>query len=478
MSIWRFTSALLSAALLAGPAASIVSAQQGPGESFALSLDQALRVALENNLDLVSARYGPDFAEQDIQLQLSNYDAGFQASGTRSDQEQAAQQLSTVTGSELSRMDVGVQKNLRMGADFTVGFATSQTNQTGPNVVAPTAYVSGFTFDFNLPILKGFGTEVTTEQLVLAGNDYQISVRDLEARAENVLETVEGAYWDVIAAAEALRVARESLERAQDLLELNRKKVEVGTLAPIEITQAEAGVASEEEGVIIAEESLLNAEDELRRLLAIPHGDPRWGQSIIATDRPDFSPRAIDLEQAIDTAMANRPELFTAEQKVKNRVLSEHVAKRQTRHQLDLNANYNPSGASLDTPPIFDFGPDGIPNTGDDILIPANVADLNESVSRSFQRDQFTWSATLLYRVPIGNRAAKASYATARLAREQSEVDLLNTAQTVRVEVRRAVRAVDSGFRRLDAALANVVLQRKKLEAEQKRYDNGMSSTF
>jgi outer membrane protein TolC len=357
-----------------------------------------------------------------------------------------------VTDSDTTRLSMGVQKNLRMGADFTVGIGAVQSNIGALNVVLPTTYNSGLSFDFNLPILKGFGTETNTEQLVLAENSYDISLTDLEGQAETVLQLVEGAYWDVIASAEALRVARESLARAQDLLELNRKKVEVGTLAPIEITQAEAGVASEEEGVIVAEEGLANAEDELRRLLAIPAGDPRWTMSITPTDRPDFTRRSVDLQGSIETALVERPEMLSAMQTVENNQLSERVASRQVRHQLDFNANYGPSGTS--------------------------VEGLNESLSRALQRFEFTWSTQLVYSVPLGNRAAKAGYAQARLAREKSEVDLQNQEQTIRVEVRRAARAVDSGFKRFEAAQANVVLQRKKLDAEEKKFDNGMSTTF
>jgi outer membrane protein TolC len=333
-----------------------------------------------------------------------------------------------------------------------VGFGLVRSDIGAINVVLPATYNSGFSFDFNLPLLQGFGTETNTEQLVLAENNYDISLSDLEGRAEAVLESVEGAYWDVIASAEALRVARESLERAKDLLNLNRKKVEVGTLAPIEITQAEAGVASEEEGVIVAEETRANAEDELRRLLAIPEGDPRWAMGIVATDRPDITRRTVDLDAAIKTALAERPEMIRARQNVRNLELSERVARHETRHQLDFNANYGPSGTS--------------------------VEGMGESVSLALQRFEYTWSTELVYTVPIGNRAAKANFAQARLAREQSEVDLQNQEQSIRVEVRRAARAVDSGFKRFEAAQANVLLQRKKLEAEQKKFDNGMSTTF
>jgi outer membrane protein TolC len=261
------------------------------------------------------------------------------------------------------------------------------------------------------------------------------------------------------------------LIRAEDLLELNRKKVEVGTLAPIEITQAEAGVASQEEGVIVAEMTLRDAEDELRRLMAIPESDPMWDMAINCLDRPDFEVRAVDLDDAIATAMRSRPEMFAGEQTLQNRELNERVARRQVRHQLDFNANYQPQGASLDVPAYF-------LDPFSDTIVPPENADLGPSATRIFNGEFYTWSAGLTYRVPIGNRAARADFARAKLSRQQAEVDLQNQEQTIRVEVRRAARAVDSGIKRVEAAQVNVGLQRKKLEAEQKKFDNGMSTSF
>jgi len=438
-------------------------------ESVELSLEDCLRIALKNNLDLVSASYAPELAEQGVNNQLATFDAGFQAYYDRSEREQPATQLSTVTGSKTDQVNLGVQQNLRMGADYTVGFATTQSLQTGPNVTAPGSYFSGLFLQMNLPILNGFGNRVTTEQLVLARNDLEISKTDLEQRAETTMEIVEGAYWDVVAARQALRLAVLSLERAEDLLELNRKKVEVGTLAPIEITQAEAGVASQEEGVIVSEATLEDAEDELRRLLAIPDHDPMWNQQILNATRPVFEELDINVEEAIQIALSERASVRSAEQTVENRMLNERVARRQVRHNLDFTAQYNPQGVSLD---IAEF------SQGGTIILPEENADLGESIARIGNGDVYNWSARVTYSVPIGNRAAKANYARARITREQSQTDLDNAEQTVRVEVRRSARAVESGIKRVQAALKNVELQQKKLDAEQKKFANGMSTSF
>ena len=463
------TVVLTAVALCSAPA---VVAQEQSENVWQLGLDNALKIGLRNNLDLVSARYVPEIAEQDIVFQQSNFDAGFEASYDHSEQEAAATQLSTITGSKRDAYNAGLAQNLTFGADYTVGFQINRNEQTGPNVVAPVSYFSGFSFVFNLPLLQGFGTEVTIEQLVLARNNYEISRSDLKGQAQSVIEAVEGAYWDVAAARRALEVARRKLERAQDLLELNRKKVEVGTLAPIEITQAEAGVASDEEGVIVAEITLEDAQDELRRLLAIPEFDPRWDMEIIGTDLPEFQERHVDLEAAIQTGLAQRPEMFGAQQTLRDRELNERVAKRNVRHQLDFRASYIPNGSSLDLPPLFD------PITGAPVPGTPNRHDLGDSVSAIFDQEEYQWSANLTYRVPFGNRAAKTNYARARLSRQQADVDLQNQEQTIRVEVRRSARAVESGIKRVEATNANVVLQRKKLEAEQKKFENGMSTSF
>lgn len=437
-----------------------------------MSLEECLRAALENNLSLVASRYTPSIREQDIRTQKSNFDVGLQSQLTYTESQNAATQLSTVTGSTRQSLDLaGIQQNLGFGANYTVNFNITKNEQTGPQVTAPISYFSGFNLDFNLPLMKGFGTEVTTEQLVLARNQYDISLADLKREAELLVEQVEGSYWDVVAAREALRIARLSLTRAKDLLELNRRKVEVGTLASIEITQAKAGVASQEENVIIAETDLLDAEDELRRLLAIPESDPLWEKSILNSSTPDYREVQVDHEQALATALDSRSELASFRQQLRNSELSERVARRQVRHQLDLNVNYGPAGASLDTPEIID------PMTMA-VLFPAEKGELGESISNIFDGDVYSWSTQLTYRVPLGNRAAKANYARAQLSREQSDANLRDQEQTIHVEVRRAVRAVESGFKRVDAARVNTQLQREKLDAEQKKFQNGMSTSF
>jgi outer membrane protein len=458
--------AALVAALLVAVPAGTAGAQAPAPDVVRMPLGEALRVALENNLDLVLARKEPRIAEQGVQAQEAAFDPllsmGPSANGYKREPrfvfEQPGRGSTVGIGAEWSQ-------RLRFGADYAV--ALNPTRSEGSSVLFEPFYQTSLQMRFNMPLLRGYGQEPTLEQVLVARKNLEISREELRGQAEATLDSVEAAYWDLTAAHENLRVARESLNLARELYELNKRKVEVGTLAPIEITQAEAGVASREEAVIVAETGLANAEDALRRLMAVPQGDALWEASILTTDAPAFDPRSVDLDAAISVALERRPELSGSRLNVQRRELNERVAKNTLRPGLDLQVSLTPFGNNLKEAIMLPGGELGFVTGG-----------LGTSVSEIPDLNNYNWSTGLFLAIPIGNRAAKASYATAVLERERAEVSLARTEQDIRVDVRRAARAVESGAKRVSAASSNVVLQRKKLEAEQKKFENGMSTSF
>jgi len=448
--------------------------QADNSDGFPLTLDDALRIALKNNLDLVTARVDPRIAAQQVEVEGSVLDGTLSVSASYDDDPQdllikpaGTDSFDGSNNRETIRGDVTWADPLSFGATYSViynplavradgrdvsqaGFFTDYTQEYDQNLI---------TLRYEMPLLKGFGKEVKTERLVLAREDLEISRETLRVEALRVMEAVEGSYWDVVAAVAAMRTAELALNRAEDLLELNRKKVEVGTLAPIEITQAEAGVASQQEGVIVSEMTLRNAEDELRRLLAIPASDPAWDQVIDATDRPVFEEQSISVEDTLAVAIESRPEVINARRQLSKSELSERVARKQQRHQLDLRAEVAPSADDNLRSFAFPTAP-------------------QQNNDTSTEGDGVRWFLGLNYVLPVGNRQATASRRIAALSRQKSEINLTNIEQTVRVEVRTAVRGVESGIKRVQAAQKNVELQNEKLEAEQKKFENGMSTSF
>ena len=440
------------------------------GAEYRLSLADCLNMALDNNLDLVVARFNPAVSEEQVTVQDSNFDLGFQANFNPSGfKRQAATRFQASGEGDTLSASAGIQQNLRIGGSYTVSLTSSR--ETGSNTVFEPFYNAGLDLIWDQPLLAGRGVEANTEQLVIAKNNFEISQQDLRVQINDTMELVENAYWDVLANIAGLRVANESLDRAKDLLEQNRKKVEVGTLPPIDITQAEAGVAQQEEGVIIAEETLFNAEDELRRLLGVPADDPMWSQRIVPTDQPDLVRLEIDLDSAIEEAYANRPELIRAQRQLDSNELSVRAAKNRARGDLNLNARLSPTGQNELIDPDGSLGVGVV--SGDEV-----GSNFDDAVTEIPELANYFWSVGLTYTIPIGNRQAKANYRIAQLNRDQSQTTLRNQEQNIRVEVRRAARGVETGVKRIDAAEASVELQRKNLEAEQKKFENGMSTSF
>lgn len=448
--------------------------QAAEREGHKLSLMQALNMALENNLDLISARMDPEISEQGVVAEKAGFDHAFNWRQNHNESEQEISNLFSLSEFTSDSGTASFNKTLKWGADYTLDLGLDRSEASGPLVTTPTTYEADLGFSFTLPLLgtsqngNSLGREATTERLVLAKGNLDISHETLRLEAQRVMEEVENAYWNVVANIAALNTRRLALTRAQDLLELNKKKVEVGTLAPIEITQAEAQVASNEEQVIIADTDLLNSEDDLRRLLGIPENDPMWGAPLVPTDLPDFQPRDIDLDEAISSALMSRPEIINARQRLRNDELSERVTRKRTRPGLSLNGSVRPAGNNFET--LFDVlgNPIGQEETG--------VFD--EAVSEIQDFDNYSWSVGVNFDYVIGNRAAKSNYAVASLNRQKSAIDVQNQEQIIRVDVRKSVRSVQSGSKRIQAASKNVELQEKKLDAEQKKFENGMSTSF
>ena len=472
----RFLPPVLCAVLLLALPLQTASAQSG-GDSAVLTLDECRRTALANNLDLVSARRDPAIAEQQIDVSLAPFDGVIGANASYFESEGDSIVSANIpptpdfpASSEFDRQsgDLSFTHLLKYGGSYSLTYNLSDQDSSATQIESSTGFLTqsastqmqdGLTLTYEMPLLGGFGREVNTLDLLLARSGLDISREDLRLQAMLTLNSVEDAYWDVVATREALRIARLALDRAHNLLELNVKKVEVGTLAPIEITQAEAGVASNEEDVIVAEVALENAEDALLQLLAIPQNSPLWEESLELVDRPSYAPVDIDLDEAVATAMERRPETATARQRLRDTELSERVSRKGVRHSLDLTASLTPD-QQTDSELLFETPPGTV-------------------ISQTATDDETTnWSVALTYGYAIRNRRAKANHAIARLNREKSEVGLRNAEQSVRVDVRVAVRNLESGLKRIEAASKNAELQRKKLDAEEKKFDNGMSTSF
>ena len=238
----RFTRTLLvslttAGALLAPP--SLRAAEDEPADAVRMGLSECLSRALEQNLDLEIAKRDPQIAYQTVLFQEAVFDPLFAAGATHNETKQEPSQVYTGRNNKQDNLNATFSGLLNFGATWSAGLNTSRYDTDSLGALYNPSYNSGLALGFLLPLLKNFGKETTTAQLVISKRSLEISHEELRRQATTTLRAVEDAYWNLRAAREARKVAEQALRLSQDLYELNKKKVEVGTLAPIEITQAE-----------------------------------------------------------------------------------------------------------------------------------------------------------------------------------------------------------------------------------------------
>lgn len=234
-------------------------------------------------------------------------------------------------------------------------------------------------------------------------------------------------------------------------------------MAPLEMVQSEAGVATREEQIISSQAAVENRADELRRLVNLDRRE-LWDIAILPVTPPEIEHRPIDVDAAIDLALENRPDLRRLRLEIQNVELEARVAKNQVKPRLDVEARFGYSGVGGD---VTD------PLTGEPIS-----GGYSDALEQVIDRDFEDWSVGFSFGYPLRNRTAKARLARADLALEQVYVELRDLEQQVLADVRQTARAVETAAKQIESAKVSSKLQRKNLEAERKRYENGLSTSF
>jgi outer membrane protein TolC len=284
--------------------------------------------------------------------------------------------------------------------------------------------------------------------------------------------SVEEAYWNLVFSIEDLRVKQQSLELARDLLNKNKREVEVGTLAPIEVLSAEAEVATREADILQAEAMVINNNNILKTIINLDSDGDVYLITINPVDLPLNSRTDISLDSALKTAMDNRPDLESLRWEIKNRDVDFVYAKNQLLPILTFDASYWSPGISgtlilyQDNNPLTDVVIGTIPGG-------SSVA-LKDAMKFKYQN----WSASLTLTLPVNTIFTRALYAQAKTRLEQTKLRLQNQEQQIFLEVSNSVRAVQTDYKRIEAYKAARELAEKKLEAEEKKLLVGMTTNY
>ncbi|MFB3923169.1 MAG: TolC family protein [Terriglobia bacterium] len=506
-----------------------------------LTIEDTLSMALENNLDIAVARYNISYAQTDILRTQGGgaargfagsfqsgalfagalgggVSAGGQQQGGRGGGATAGASATQLAGggtfdpsvffsmgwdrntSPLNFTTVqGVPVVTSQATNYTVGYnqafqsGTSVAFFTGGNRGTTTSLTQLFnpsvnTFmavGFNQPLLNGFGRRANSVQIRIAQNDLKVAASVFRQQVITTVSAVLNLYWDYVAFQENVRVAEQALALAQKLLSDNKRQVEIGTLAPIEVVRAESEVAARQQDLIVAQTNL-QQQAELIKTAISKQVDPELASAKVVTENKLPEPRPDDvppLDEALRLAAANRPELEQNQLKLIDQDYTIKARRNSLLPQLDLFATYIgsglagnrascPAGASA-------FGTRCVDSTGNTVpplgIISGGAGD---ALSQTWAGDFPDYSFGVRLSIPIRNRAAQADAARALLERRQLETQVQQQKNKIAQDVRNAEIAVIQAKAQIEAAAKAVTLARQTLDAEQKKFQLGESTVF
>jgi len=446
-----------------------------PGTQVDLTLQEATTRALERNLELAVERLNP----QTFDLSIARIQAAYRPTATSQFGHRAVVQPPTnqlnggnIVQNDTSTYNAGIAQAVPWGGG-NVQFQFNNNKQVTSNIFAnfnPT-FTSNFNLQVTQPVLRGFLIDNNRQQLRVTAISRDISEIQLRGTIATTLASVRNTYFELLYALEAVQVAHGSLALAEKLVEDNQSRVEIGTMAPLDVVQAQAEVATRRQAVAQAEATWRTSELALKRLIVNGTDDPLWRSSINPIDRPVFAPEPLDVEGAVRKALDGRTDLEQARRQIESNDFTMRFMRNQTLPALDLNATYAAQG--LGGTQFIRQGS----GLGSSVIgqIPGGYADALRTLSG---RDYPTWNFQVNLSYPIGASAADANYARARVQLSQSAAQLRALELQAATDVTNAALQVENGLTRYQAALAARGLAQTRLEAEQSRFDVGLSTNF
>jgi outer membrane protein len=503
-----------------------------------LSLQDTIALALENNLDIAIQRYGPAIADAGVlQAQAGGFAPGVSttvtagpssssvaSSGTTPGTNQnASSQASTATASAVGgsvlqssgpsipsldpsffgnaswghatspqssafitgtnflvqnsqTANFGIQQGFLTGTTASLGLNNNSITSNNPRNDFNPSTSSSLALTITQHLLQGFGLAVNSRQIHIARNNREVSDLTFKLQVQTTVAAVMSLYWNLVAFNENVRVARDAVAAATRLWEDNKRQVEVGTLAPIEVTRAEAQIAAGQQQLTVAQTQVLQQETIIKTALSRTGvASPSVAEAhIIPTDQiriPEVEP-VEPIQDLMALAISSRPELAQSRIQLQNEDLTIRGNKNALRPTLDAVVSL--SNNALVGQPSSLVAPAGTVHSNN----PFFIGGYSTALSQIFGRNFPNYSVGLNLNIPIRNRSAQAQIINAELTYRQQQLGLQRLENQVRVDVQNALISLTQARAQYQSAAKQTVLQAQTLDAEQKKLELGASTIY
>jgi len=458
-----------------------------------LSLADAIALALENNVDVEVARYGYGINESAVRGSRASNGAGLSydpaVTSTVNWQHNATISTNSITAGGVpvntannKVRNFGIQEGFVTGGTATIGYNNTISENNNTNQLFFPLYNSGLNLQGTQPLLQGFGLAFNTRNLRVAKNNLRLNDSQFELQLDTTLNTVISTYWNLVSAYLAVDVAQQSLTLSQKLLDDNKKQLEIGTMAPLDVLQAEQQVSTSETNLIIAQTAVEQLEVTLKNLLS------RNGLAstsiadvhIVPTDRitvPDVEPIQ-PVQDVVAKAIEHRPELSQQRIQLENAKINLTGTRNAMLPTLNLTGSVSNPGAGgiiNPTPQINPLTGNVIPRQAPS---PDFVGGYSNILRQLFGVGTVNYTVGFTLTVPIRNRAAQEAYIQQDLQLRQQELNLQKQSNQILSDVQNALIAVKNARSRYTSAAKASAVAQQVLDAEQKKYELGASTSY
>lgn len=487
-------------ARLQGPVAPRVGVDES--RPLALNLFDAVKMALEQNRDIEVERINVRQAEYDLFSARGTMDVSV---GAASFYEHKTVPVGSILAggpngtltTEALNYDFTAQQLLPTGAQWAAGLTNSRGDTNSQFVSLNPQYNTSLNIQIRQPILRNFSIDDSRRRIQIAKRRLDLSDSQFRQRAIEIVARVQRSYWDLVFALRDVQIQRESVELAQNQLERNRRMVNEGTIAPIDLVSVEAELEKRNENVLTATETVTRAENALKQVMLGGTESSIWNQPLIPTEAPDMGGTNFALRDAVAAALVNRPEFAQNNLQQEINKVELNYFDNQTKPQVDLIASYTSTGLSgsrlLTANPFTSTsavlldrvnalsGLAGIPA----IPIPPGsdlpgflVGGYGQSLQNLFSNDFRTFRFGVAFNFPLRNRTAEGQLGRVVAEGRKIVSQRKTLEQSIEVEVRNALQGVETGRLRVDTARASREAAEKQSDSEQRRFEAGLSTTY
>jgi outer membrane protein len=433
------------------------------GENMALTLKDVIERVLKNNISISVQKYNSQINEQSIYEQEADFDPTVDFKFTVGEETRQRATTSSISDPQTRNQDYNWDLSLNQkfvtGGDYELSMDNNRNRTSSTFSALNPTYSTDLALTVTQPLLKDFGIDLNKREIYIAKNDQKISDHQFTEKVIDTISEAENIYWDLVFSIEDLNVKETSLQRARDLEKQVKAQVDVGTLAELEILQAQSEVASRDEELLNAQNLIEDNEDNLKNIINLSFDSVDGLKKIIPADSPVFKPGSENsLETALKLAMTYRPDLQAKKKELDNRNIEVKYNENQIFPSVDLVGSLGLNGLSGDS---------STANGGYDTA-------LSETFSTKFR----LWEFGINLSYPLGSRAAKSRLTAKKLEVAQLLLDIKELEKNIVVEVREAHRQIETDIKRVHAAKVARKFAEEKLNAEEKKFMVGLSTSF